>query len=89
MFRVAFCLLATIFATLGHPALAATGANVRSAFISADPAEPYGHILNTDGSTFDGVALQAAIQCSLEAALMADSTLGGIALIGADTRDVQ
>jgi hypothetical protein len=89
MFRIALCLLAAIFATLGHPARAVTSAHTTSSSISADPAEPYGHILNTDGGTFDGVALQAAIQCSLEAALMADSTLGGIAQVGADSRDTQ
>ena len=89
MFRIAFGLLALILITSGHPALAAASATATSSSVSVDPAEPYGHILNTDGGTFDGIALQAAVRSSLEAAVMADSTLGGVATIGADSRDSQ
>jgi hypothetical protein len=89
MFRIAPYLVALLVVSAVPAAFAATSvASVGSATWS-NPDEPYGHILNTDGGTFDGVALHAAVQDSREAAIMTDSTLASVALKDTDALDAQ
>jgi|GEM_PF-1899512 len=85
MFRVAFLWLAVSVAAAAHPATAATSGAPISAAAWPHSDEPYGYILNTDGGTFDGVALRAAVRDSLEAALLTDATLARVVSIESDS----